>query len=314
MTQVSFGFPPVGFLGPSHLTMGTFDGLHRGHQALLKPLVAGAREAGAASVVVTFEPHPRCVLDPENCPANLTTLEEKTWLLDQLGLDHLVVIPFTPQIAALSPAVFMERLLRGIQARRMVIGENHRFGHRQRGDPAFLRRLGTRHHFTVEVAPTLARGKAPISSSRIRRLVLLGQVRAAAQLLGRDYVIRSTVEHGLKRGRDLGFPTANLRIGANKLLPATGIYAVRVDIEERTYAGALSVGFRPTFGSNSLTVEVYILDFDGDVYDRLLTVWFVQRLRAEKRFASVPALQQQMTRDVGATRRVLGIDLAGDRP
>src|SRR5216683_1571841 len=137
----------------------------------------------------------------------------------------------------------MQRLLRGIQVRRMVIGENHRFGHRQRGDPAFLRRLGTRHHFTVEVAPTLARGKAPISSSRIRRLVLLGQVRAAAQLLGRDYVIRSTVEHGLKRGRELGFPTANLRITPNKLLPATGIYAARVDVEDRTYAGALSVGF-----------------------------------------------------------------------
>jgi len=314
VTQVSFGFPPAGFLGPSHLTMGTFDGLHRGHQALLKPLVAGARQTGAASVVVTYEPHPRCVLDPENCPANLTTLEEKTWLLDQLGLDHLVVIPFTPQIAALSPAAFMQRLLRGIQVRRMVIGENHRFGHRQRGDPAFLRRLGTRHHFTVEVAPTQARGKAPISSSRIRRLVLLGQVRAAAQLLGRDYFIRSIVEHGLKRGRDLGFPTANLRISANKLLPATGIYAVRVDVEERTYAGALSVGFRPTFGSNSLTVEVFVLDFDDDLYDKLLTVWFVQRLRAEKRFAAVPALQQQMSRDVAATRRVLGIDPAGDRP
>jgi riboflavin kinase/FMN adenylyltransferase len=308
MTAVSFGFPPAGFLGPSHMTMGTFDGLHRGHQALLKPLIAGARQAGAASVLVTYEPHPRCVLDPDHCPANLTTLDEKTWLLDQLGLDHLVVVPFTPQVAALSPAVFMQRLLRGIQVRHIVIGENHRFGHSQRGDPALLRRLGTRHDFTVEVAPTLARGRTPISSSRIRRLVLLGQVRAAAQLLGRDFVVRSTVEHGLKRGRELGFPTANLRISPNKLLPATGIYAVRVEMEDRTRAGALSVGFRPTFGGNSLTVEVFVLDFDGDLYDKLLTVWFVQRLRAEKRFASVLALQQQMTRDVDATRRILGLD------
>jgi riboflavin kinase/FMN adenylyltransferase len=313
MTEVSFGFPPAGFLGASYLTMGTFDGVHRGHQALLKPLIAGARQADATSVLVTYEPHPRCVLDPDHCPANLTTLEEKTWLLDQLGLDHVVVIPFTPQIAALSPAAFMQRLLRGIQVRQIVIGENHRFGHGQRGDPAFLRRLGTRHDFTVEVTPTLARGREPISSSRIRRLVLLGQVRAAAQLLGRDYVIRSTVEHGLKRGRALGFPTANLRISPNKLLPATGIYAVRVDVEERTYAGALSVGFRPTFGSNSLTVEVFVLDFDGDLYDKLLTVWFVQRLRAEKRFASVPALQQQMSRDVAAARRILGIPPTADR-
>jgi riboflavin kinase/FMN adenylyltransferase len=305
MTAVSFGFPTAGALGPSHATIGTFDGIHRGHLALLKPLIAGARAAGAASVLVTFEPHPRCVLDPDHCPPNLTTLDEKTWLLDQLGLDHLVVIPFTPQVAALSAAAFMQRLLRGIGLRHIVVGENHRFGHGQRGDSTFLRRLGARHGFTVEVVPTLARGRAPISSSRIRRLVLLGQVRAAAQLLGRDCFIRAGVEHGVRRGRQLGFPTANLRIAPNKLLPATGIYAVRVDLGDMTHAGALSIGFRPTFGDNTLTVEVFILDFEGDLYDKLLTVWFVQRLRAEKRFASVASLQQQMARDVENARRIL---------
>jgi len=201
----------------------------------------------------------------------------------------------------------MERLLRGMELRRMVVGQNHRFGHGQRGDPAFLRRLGARHGFSVDVAPTLLRGREPVSSSRIRRLVLLGQVRAAAQLLGRDYLIRSTVEHGAKRGRQLGFPTANLQIAPNKLLPANGIYATRVDLEDATYAGALSVGFRPTFGGSSVTVEVFILDFDADIYGRLLTVWFVQRLRAEKRFASVPALQQQMARDVENARRILAV-------
>jgi riboflavin kinase/FMN adenylyltransferase len=307
MTAVTFGFPAPGMLGPSHATMGTFDGIHRGHQALLKPLIAGARAAGAASVLVTFEPHPRCVLDPDHCPPNLTTLDEKAWLLDQLGLDHVVVIPFTPQVAALSAAAFMERLLRGMQLQRLVIGETHRFGHGRRGDPAFLRRFGARHGFTVEVAPTMLRGREPISSSRIRRLVLLGQVRAAAQLLGRDYFIRSTVEHGAKRGRQLGFPTANLRIAPNKLIPATAVYAARVAFDGQTYGGALSVGFRPTFGGNTLTVEVFILDFEGDLYDKLLTVWFVQRLRGEKRFASVPALQQQMARDVENARRILGV-------
>jgi len=305
MTAVSFGFPAPGTLGPSHATIGSFDGIHRGHQALLKPLIAGAHAAGAASVLVTFEPHPRCVIDPDHCPPLLTTLEEKTWLLDQLGLDHIVVIPFTPQVAALSATAFMERLLRGIEIRRIVVGENHRFGHGQRGDPAFLRKLGARHGFAVDVAPTVLRGREPISSSRIRRLVLLGQVRAAAQLLGRDYLIRSTVEHGAKRGRQLGFPTANLAIAPNKLLPANGIYAARVDLEDVTYSGALSVGFRPTFGGSSVTVEVFILDFDADIYGRLLTVWFVQRLRGEKRFASVPALQQQMARDVENARRIL---------
>jgi riboflavin kinase / FMN adenylyltransferase len=305
MTAVSFGFPAAGTFGPSHATIGSFDGIHRGHLALLKPLITGARAAGAASILVTFEPHPRCVLDPDHCPPNLTTLDEKAWLLGRLGLDQLVVIPFTPQVAALSPAAFMQRLLRGTELRHLVIGEDFRFGHSRRGDPAFLRRLGTRDGFSVEVAPTAVRGRAPISSSRIRRLLLLGQVRAAAQLLGRDYFMRSTVEHGVQRGRQLGFPTANLRIAPNKLLPANGIYAVRVDLDDATYPGALSLGFRPTFGGNSLTVEVFILDFAGDVYDRVLTVWFVQRLRAEKRFASVPALQQQIARDVENTRRIL---------
>jgi len=307
MTAVTVGFPAPGTLGPSHATIGSFDGIHRGHQALLKPLIAGARAAGAASVLVTFEPHPRCVIDPDHCPPLLTTLEEKTWLLDQLGLDHVVVIPFTPQIAALSATTFMERLLRGIELRRIVVGENHRFGHGRRGDPALLRRLGARHGFTVEIAPTMLRGRELISSSRIRRLVLLGQVRAAAQLLGRDYFIRSTVEHGAKRGRQLGFPTANLQIAPNKLLPANGIYAARVELEDVTYAGALSVGFRPTFGGSTVTAEVFILDFDADIYGRLLTVWFVQRLRGEKRFAAVPALQQQMARDVENARRILAV-------
>jgi riboflavin kinase/FMN adenylyltransferase len=307
VTTVTFGFPAPGLMGPTHATMGTFDGIHRGHQALLKPLIAEAKKAGAASALVTFEPHPRCVLDPDHCPPNLTTLDEKAWLLGQLGLDHLVVIPFTPQVAALSPAAFMLRLLRGMVLRRLVVGQDHRFGHGRRGDPAFLRRLGTRHGFSVEVIPTLARGRAPISSSRIRRLVLLGQMKAAAQLLGRDYFFRSTVEHGAQRGRQLGFPTANLRIAPNKLIPATAVYTARVDLDGQTYGGALSVGFRPTFGGNTLTVEVFLLDFDGDLYDRLLTVWFVQRLRGEKRFATVAALQQQMAKDVQNARRILGV-------
>ena len=312
MTAVTFGFPAPGMLGPSHATIGSFDGIHRGHQALLKPLIAGARAAGAASVLVTFEPHPRCIIDPDQCPPLLTTLEEKTWLLDQLGLDHMVVIPFTAQVAAQSATAFMERLLRGIELRRIIVGQNHRFGHGQRGDPAFLRKLGARHRFTVDVAPMLLRGREPISSSRIRRLMLLGQVRAAAQLLGRDYVIRATVEHGAQRGRQLGFPTANLQIIPNKLLPANGIYAARVDLEGAAHAGALSVGVRPTFGGSSVTVEVFMLDFDADIYGQLLMVWFVQRLRGEKRFASVPALQQQMARDVENARRILA-DPSGRR-
>lgn len=306
MTAMTFGFPAPGALGPLHATIGTFDGLHRGHQTLLRPLIAGAKAAGTTSVLVTFEPHPRCVVDPNQCPAYLTTLDEKRWLLEPIGLDHLLVIPFTTQVAAMSPAAFMKRLMRGMELRRLLIGEDFRFGQARRGDPALLRRLGQRENFSVEVMPTMSRGKAPISSSRVRRLVLLGQMRAAAQLLGRDYLFRSRVERGEQRGRQLGFPTANLVIPPNKLVPATGVYATRVELDGQLLAGAASVGYRPTFGGHNLTVEVFIIDFEGDLYDRLLTVFFVQRLRGERRFASVQGLVQQMHRDVENARRILG--------
>lgn len=303
--KVSFGFPAAGALPPAQLTIGTFDGLHRGHLSLVGPMIEEAKKAGMASVVVTFEPHPRCVLDPDHCPLSLTTLDEKTWLLDQMGLDYLVVIPFTPQVAALSPASFMRRLMRGIPLRRLVIGYDFRFGHGRRGDAAFLQRLASRLGFSLTVGTPLRRAGEAVSSSSIRRLLLLGQVRAAAQLLGRDYFLRSTVEHGAHRGRVLGYPTANLRITPGKLVPATGIYAVRALVDDRVYGGALSAGFRPTFGEHTLTVEVFLFDFDGDLYGKLLTVMFVQRLRGERRFAMVDSLRDQMAKDVANARRLL---------
>lgn len=305
MTAISFGFPQPGLLGPVFATIGTFDGIHRGHQALIKPLIAKAKSAGATSLLVTFEPHPRCVVDPEHCPASLTTLEEKRVILEQIGLDHLLVIPFTPQTARLSAATFMQRLTRGMQLRQLLTGEDFRFGHGRRGDPGFLRRLGERQGFGVEVLPTFIRGHEPVSSSRIRRLVLLGQMRAAAQLLGHDYLVRSTVEHGEKRGRQLGYPTANLRILPNKLVPASSVYAARVEIDGEVRGGALSIGYRPTFGGHNLTVEVFILDFEGDLYGRTMNLWVVQRLRGEKRYASVAGLTAQMARDVENARRIL---------
>lgn len=303
--RLSFGFPEPAKLDATHATIGTFDGLHRGHLKVVGPVIDGARAAGADSLVVTFEPHPRCVLDPDHCPQNLTTLDEKAWLLDRLGLDQLVVIPFTPQVAAMSPTDFMRRLTRGMHLRRLVVGHDFAFGRGRRGDHAFLRQLAARQGFELEVIPVQERGGEPISSSRIRRLLLLGQVRAAAHLLGRDYWLRSTVEHGADRGKTLGFPTANLKITPNKLLPANGVYAVRVDVEGAEHQGALNLGFRPTFGGHTLTVEVFLLDYQGDLYGKLLTVFFFQRLRGERRFASVTALQHQIARDVETARRVL---------
>ena len=299
------GFPAPGALGPSVLTIGAYDGLHRGHLALLTAVLEAARREGILSVMATFEPHPRCVLSPAECPPSLTTLEEKAWLLDRLGLDRLVVIPFTQQLAQLRAASFLERLMRGIELRRLVVGYDFAFGRGRHGDHAFLRQFAQRQDFALETLPALVRAREPIGSSRIRRLILLGQLRAAAQLLGRDYLLRSTVEHGSQRGHSLGFPTANLAIPKNKLLPPHGVYAVRVEVEGQSYPGAAYVGVRPTFGEHRVVAEAYLLDFEGDLYQRQLAVSFVQRLRGERRFATVAALQQQMRKDVEKARRVL---------
>lgn len=303
--RVSFGFPSTDRLGPVRFTIGTYDGIHRGHQTILVPLIEAARSSGSTSLLVTFEPHPRCVLDPDHCPQNLTTLDEKTWILEQLGMDRVVVIPFTPQVAVLSPAAFMRRLMSGMQIRHLTVGYDFAFGHGRRGDHAFLERLATSRGFSFSVVPALERGGAPISSSRIRRLVLLGQVRAAAQLLGRDYFLRSVVEHGVERGHRIGYPTANLKITPNKLLPANGVYAVRVLVDGETEPAVMNIGFRPTFGGSTLTVEAFLLDYEGDLYGKLLTVSFVQRLRGERRFPSATALQQQIARDVESAKRIL---------
>jgi riboflavin kinase/FMN adenylyltransferase len=303
--QVTFGFPKAGTLGDSHVTIGTYDGVHRGHLSLLEPLVESARAARAASVVVTFEPHPRCVLDPQNCPANLTTLDEKTWLLEQLGIDHVIVIPFTPQVASLTPAAFMNRLMRGLKLRHLRVGYDFAFGQGRRGDYAFLQRLAAQHDFTLTRGSEVRRGGSPVSSSRIRHLLVLGRVRPAADLLGRDYFLRSVVEHGTQTGHRIGYPTANLKITPNKLVPANGVYAIRVLVDGVLVDGVLNAGFRPTFGGNVLTVEAFLFNFQGDLYGKLLTVSFVQRLREEKRFPSATALQEQIARDVTEAKRIL---------
>ncbi|HYM51681.1 MAG TPA: bifunctional riboflavin kinase/FAD synthetase [Candidatus Limnocylindrales bacterium] len=299
------GFPVPGAVGPSIVTIGAFDGLHRGHMALLTPLIATARREGLLSVMVTFEPHPRCVLDPEHCPLSLTTLDEKAFLLDRLGLDRLIVIRFTAQVAQQTAATFLQHLTRGVETRELMVGYDFALGRGRHGDHAFLRDYAARHGFRLETVTPVVRAREPIASSRIRRLLLLGQLRAAAQLLGRDYFLRSTVEHGSQRGHMLGYPTANLAIPEGKLLPPHGVYAARVEVDGATYPGAVYIGVRPTFQEHTVMVEAYLFDFEGDLYGREMTVWFVQRLRGERRFATAQALQAQMARDVDKARRVL---------
>ena len=305
MTPVSVGFPHDRQQGLSDLTIGTYDGLHRGHQSLIQALVDGAKRHDSTSVVVTFDPHPRCVLDPPRCPLLITTVEERAWLLEQMGVDRVLVIPFSRQLAQLSAEDFLDKLQLGIRLRRIVVGYDFALGRGRRGDHAFLQEYAERCGFSLEtISPQLERG-TPISSSRIRELVASGKLSEARDLLGHDFFVRSVVEHGRGTGRGLGYPTANLRIAAGKLLPPVGVYAVRVEAEEGAWSGAMNLGYRPTFGRGQLTLEVYLLDFEGDLYGKTLTVWFVERLREEERFESIARLTEQIAKDVERTRRIL---------
>jgi riboflavin kinase/FMN adenylyltransferase len=287
------------------MTIGSFDGVHRGHARVIDRLTRRARREGVPSVVVTFDPHPRCVLAPDTCPLTLTTVEEKAEVMGELGVDHVVVLPFTRQLSELTATEFMDRLTSRIPAAGMVVGYDFAFGHQRRGNREFLDHYGERAGFSVDVIPPRSTGGKVISSSLIRTLLLDGKVAAAARLLGRHYSLISFVEHGSGTGSRIGFPTANLNITPNKLVPQKGVYAVWVDMAGNTYQGAMNVGYRPTFGENRLTVEVFLLDFQGDIYQQDVKVRFVQRIRDERRFDGIDALVAQIGRDVARARAIL---------
>ncbi len=287
------------------VTIGTYDGVHRGHQAVLRETVREARARGAEAVAVTFDPHPRCVLDPERCPPSLTTVDEKLLLLGEAGIDRTLVVDFTPAVARLTPEEFMRRLEGAIAIRHMVEGYDFAFGRNRSGDRRFLTRYGARAGFRVTTVAPQRLGAVPISSSRIRRLLLVGEITHASRQLGHKYFIQSFVEHGFKVGSRIGYPTANLRINPNKLVPLHGVYAARIRMAERSYSGALNIGYRPTFGGDKLTVEAFIIDFQGDLYHQVVRVDFVARLRDERKFEAVDALVRQIGRDVERARRVL---------
>ena len=293
---------PERSIGDAVLAIGSFDGVHLGHQRVLDRVKAGAKELGARSAVITFEPHPRCVLEPSRCPKSLTTLEEKLGLLHVLEVDDGIVLKFTPQVAQLTADDFMAGVGKAMEVRRVVCGPDFVFGNQRRGNPDWLRQ----HGFDVEVIPPFQLDGVELHSSEIRRLLGEGDIPAANRLLGRPFVLRGTVEHGAEVGRGLGFPTANLAVQLNKLVPAVGIYAVRVKSGFGRHLGALSIGYRPTFGGDRLSIEVFLIDFDGDLYGAQLEVSFVARLRDEEKYESAAELAEAIARDVEETRRLLG--------
>lgn len=289
----------------SVVTVGTFDGVHRGHQAILDYLFQRADERGGPSTLISFDPHPRSVVHGADVPL-LTTVDERAAILQRLGLDRFVVVPFTQDFAELSAEEYVrEVLVDGVGLQEITVGYDHRFGKGREGDVDLLRRMGDEHGFDVDVIPAQHVGDDVVSSSAIRNQIADGEMEDARRLLGRPYRLSGTVERGEGRGRTLGFPTANLRIPPAKAVPAIGVYATVVDLPDGAVRpGMLNIGRRPTFDGMDVTVEVHLLDFEGDLYGEDLTVQFVQRLRDERRFDSADALAVQLSKDKEHCKRV----------
>lgn len=291
------------------IAIGSFDGVHRGHAELISRAVRAARQQDGEAVVLTFDPHPAKVLAPKRAPKLLTTTDRKLELFAQLGIDVCVVEPFSSELAALSPEAFARDVLaRGLGAAFVVVGYDFTFGKDRAGDAEALGRLGAAHGFSVDVvAPVTGAGDA-LSSTRARKAVAAGDLATAREILGRDFDLDGTVVRGAGRGRDLGYPTANLATDA-ELLPQNGIYAtwMRVldDGSDDEIVCATSVGTNPTFAGEELSIEAFALDFEGDLYDRRVRLGFVQRLRGEQKFDDPAALSEQIRRDVKQVRHIM---------
>ncbi len=303
---------PQGY-GPSVVTLGNFDGVHKGHRAVLSTVVEQARARGAHSVAVTFDPHPVAVLHPERAPQIITSPDQRLDLLSATGLDAVLVMEFTREFAQWTPERFVvEVFVKALGARLVVVGEDTRFGVRNSGDVVALRRLGAEHGFEVLTLADIGNG-GRWSSSRVRDLVTKGDVARVAEILGRPHRVAGEVVHGDHRGRELGYPTANLSPVAEGLIPADGVYAgflTRPTLPERdldhTLPAAISIGTNPTFAGTQRRVEAYVLDrTDLDLYGEIVVFEFIERLRATEKYDSVEALLVQVADDVEHCRALL---------
>lgn len=298
----------------SVLTVGGFDGVHRGHRAILEAVDRRARRLDGPTTVVTFDPHPREVLSGTPVPL-LTTVEERANLLEELGIDRMVVIEFTREFSRLPPDRYVEEiLLERIGMQEIVVGYDHRFGREQAGDTESLRALGREHGFDVEVVTAQELGDRAVSSSQIRELLRSdGNVRRAAQLLTRPYELTGIVVEGEGRGQKIGYPTANLRLTSDrKVVPAIGVYAIRARLPEVSgasiHGGMMNIGVRPTFESEKETVvEAHLFDFSVTVYGERMEVELIERIRDEKAFSSVEDLVEQLREDEARCKELLEV-------
>ena len=297
-------------LKDSVITIGNFDGVHRGHLEIFRRLRLEGERLGLPAVAVTFEPHPLAVLSHENAPALITTFEQKASLIAQAGIDCLAVIEFTPEFSLMEAEAFVRDILwAGLGMRHIIIGHDYAFGRGRRGNYETLARLGAECGFTLEDLDPVKEGATIFSSSLARRLISGGDMPAAAAVLGRYHVVSGRVVHGREIGQKLGFPTANIET-PNELIPPDGVYAVMVAVGDALLQGACNIGSNPTFAGGVRTVEVFLLDFSEQLYDREIALCFVQRLREEKKFSDIGELIKAIEQDVAATRTILA---AADR-
>ncbi len=305
--QTFIGFPPSPLDRPAYLTIGNFDGVHRGHQALVSAMVQAAHNAGRIAGVLTFDPHPRTVLRPDLAQAHLTSTDERAEIFAALGLDCVIVLPFSASVAAWAAAEFMRALADNLPLEELWIGPDFALGRGREGTAARLREIGVELGYRVHIAPPFDWLGRPVGSSRIRTLLQEeGDAAQAAGLLGRPYQVMGSVTEGAQRGRTLGFPTANLVLPAGRLIPANGVYACWAWLGNAGHPAVVNIGVRPTFDNSRRSIEAFLLDFSGDLYGELMGLSFVTRLRGEQRFPSISAIVEQINADVATARRILG--------
>ncbi|HJQ10723.1 MAG TPA: bifunctional riboflavin kinase/FAD synthetase [Gemmatimonadaceae bacterium] len=307
------GLPP--HVDATVVTVGTFDGMHRGHRDVVERLVRRAQGLGVASVLVTFEPHPLEIVNPSAAPLLLTLHDEKLEVLAETGLDYVAVLPFTPALAAYSAEDFVELVLRRcFRLRELLIGYDHGFGRQRAGNVSVLQTLGDRDGFKVDVVQPVSTAEGlSVSSTSIRRAIAGGDLVRAAEALGRPYSVSGKVVPGSQRGRTIGFPTINLGPPRpRKLLPPEGVYAVRVQTPSGPFGGMMNLGPRPTFGDTATSLEVHLFDNSGDLYGDYVRIDFVARLRETRKFASVEQLTKQLAHDERDARNALTQPIVAD--
>jgi len=287
------------------VAIGVFDGVHRGHRYLIGRMVERGRQEDLATMVVTFHPHPRLVVQPQTALTYLCGLEERIELLRELGVDSVAILSFTSELAQLSAREFVSMLVEELRMKLLVVGSDFALGRGREADVQALEVIGREVGFAAEEVALLAASGEKVGSSAVRLALGRGDMETVASLLGRPFSLRGPIVRGAERGKSLGFPTANIALGLDRALPAFGVYVTRAYVGEGAYPAVTNIGLRPTFGEDKTTVETYILDFEGELHGQELRIELLHRLRGEIRFPNVDALKEQIEKDIAAARAYL---------